>query len=348
MHLALAGMILLATGAATAAGLDYTKIVENSEGVSSFTDGTLPLEARPDLAQVFAGGAGAVEGLRFLQVGAGVELDFHASPRRQWVLILSGTVVIGTGDGDSRTLGAGSILWLEDVEGRGHSARFAENTLMALVPASTSAGHPIVAAETEPPAARDHAPVEDAGADPAPSAAATAPIAPTPDSQPPARVVEGEPAEAGERAVPAEPAEEAEPARTLSGLVLVGSFGTPFSAAEETGIKVQDALAEAGVETRFFTSAAEALRGDDAVLALLIKEAREAGADSVLWVRSRWGFREFVQISAFRVADGSLLWKEKVTGGLAHRSEEITPVILDKALAKLAPRIGGPGLPVSQ
>ena len=46
---------------------------------------------------------------------------WHNAPRRQWVIILGGSITISVGDGSSRTLVAGDVLLAEDVSGQGHT-----------------------------------------------------------------------------------------------------------------------------------------------------------------------------------------------------------------------------------
>ena len=49
--------------------------------------------------------------------------DFHPAPKRQWMMIMSGTLEIGVSDGDIRTLPAGTIALLEEAGSKGHSTR---------------------------------------------------------------------------------------------------------------------------------------------------------------------------------------------------------------------------------
>ena len=49
--------------------------------------------------------------------------DWHNAPRRQYVIILSGQMEIGVGDGTVRRLRAGDILQAEDLNGQGHTTK---------------------------------------------------------------------------------------------------------------------------------------------------------------------------------------------------------------------------------
>ena len=47
--------------------------------------------------------------------------DWHPAPRRQFVIILSGQLEIGLGDGSKHVFGAGDARLLEDTTGQGHT-----------------------------------------------------------------------------------------------------------------------------------------------------------------------------------------------------------------------------------
>jgi quercetin dioxygenase-like cupin family protein len=49
--------------------------------------------------------------------------DWHNGPRRQYVIVLSGKMEIGIGDGTTRTFEPGDILQVEDLTGQGHTTR---------------------------------------------------------------------------------------------------------------------------------------------------------------------------------------------------------------------------------
>jgi len=63
-------------------------------------------------------------------------LDWHPAPRRQFVIILSGQLEIGCGDGSKQTFGPGDARLVEDTTGKGHTTRVVGNepVLTATVP----------------------------------------------------------------------------------------------------------------------------------------------------------------------------------------------------------------------
>ena len=60
--------------------------------------------------------------------------DWHNAPRVQYVIVLSGQMEIGVGDGTKRMLDPGDILQVEDLTGQGHTTRSVGNRVSASVP----------------------------------------------------------------------------------------------------------------------------------------------------------------------------------------------------------------------
>jgi quercetin dioxygenase-like cupin family protein len=65
----------------------------------------------------------ATTGIRLQEFKAKQFIDWHPAPRRQWVIILSGELEIGLGDGTLRRFGPGDARLVEDTTGRGHTTR---------------------------------------------------------------------------------------------------------------------------------------------------------------------------------------------------------------------------------
>ena len=51
----------------------------------------------------------------------GILQDWHPAPRRQFVIILSGQLEIGFGDGSKKIFGPGDARLVEDITGKGHT-----------------------------------------------------------------------------------------------------------------------------------------------------------------------------------------------------------------------------------
>ena len=59
-------------------------------------------------------------GIIFRETSADYDLDWHPAPRRQYIINLDGGVKITASDGESRVIGAGEVLLVEDTGGKGH------------------------------------------------------------------------------------------------------------------------------------------------------------------------------------------------------------------------------------
>lgn len=100
------------------------------------TDGESHIEA---IVPAEAARVGAVRALGPIQIRddpPGNFLDWHPAPRRQWVIILSGQLEIGLGDGSLRRFGPGDARLVEDLTGHGHTTRVVGGTscVVMLVP----------------------------------------------------------------------------------------------------------------------------------------------------------------------------------------------------------------------
>ena len=76
--------------------------------------------------------AGWKEGLATTKISfsewpVGRDLDWHPAPRRQFVIILSGQLEIGLGDGTKQVFGPGDARLVEDTTGKGHTTRVVGN-----------------------------------------------------------------------------------------------------------------------------------------------------------------------------------------------------------------------------
>src|SRR5262249_59822836 len=62
-------------------------------------------------------------GIIFRKTKADYDLDWHPAPRRQYIINLDAGVQITASDGEARVIGAGEVLLVEDVTGKGHLSR---------------------------------------------------------------------------------------------------------------------------------------------------------------------------------------------------------------------------------
>jgi hypothetical protein len=62
-------------------------------------------------------------GIIFRETSGDYNLDWHPAPRRQYIINLDGAVQITASDGESRIIGAGEVLLVEDTTGKGHLSK---------------------------------------------------------------------------------------------------------------------------------------------------------------------------------------------------------------------------------
>jgi hypothetical protein len=65
----------------------------------------------------------AEHGIIFREAPAEHDIDWHPAPRRQYIINLDAGVKITASDGESRVIGTGEVILVEDTTGRGHLSK---------------------------------------------------------------------------------------------------------------------------------------------------------------------------------------------------------------------------------
>ena len=91
------------------------RIHTGEDGQSHFEDLNIPADEIENVA--VAAGANVV----FRRFPADYFSDWHCAPRRQYIIILSGQMEIGIGDGTKRRFGPGDVVLADDQTGQGHT-----------------------------------------------------------------------------------------------------------------------------------------------------------------------------------------------------------------------------------
>jgi hypothetical protein len=68
-------------------------------------------------------------GIIFREVPPDYDLDWHPAPRRQYIVNLDAGVELTASDGESRRIGAGEVILVEDTWGKGHRSKAIEHKL---------------------------------------------------------------------------------------------------------------------------------------------------------------------------------------------------------------------------
>ena len=74
--------------------------------------------------------------LGFIRIPAGYRSDWHPAPRKQYVMVLGGTLEVEAGDGERREFTPGTVLLVTDTDLRGHRTNVlgTEDVLIVWVP----------------------------------------------------------------------------------------------------------------------------------------------------------------------------------------------------------------------
>lgn len=98
-----------------------TRIYSDASGDSHFEDLSIPLTAAGTIGSLSQGMP--VKEIIFREVEPTYDYDFHTAPQRQYIILLDGAIQIETSTGDTRTFGAGEVLLVEDITGKGHRTK---------------------------------------------------------------------------------------------------------------------------------------------------------------------------------------------------------------------------------
>src|SRR5690349_17986062 len=96
-------------------------LYEDAEGISHFRD--IEVEWVEDRPFRKLSARLPATGIIFRQTSGDYDLDWHPAPRRQYIINLDAGVEITASDGQSRIIGAGEVILVEDTTGKGHLSK---------------------------------------------------------------------------------------------------------------------------------------------------------------------------------------------------------------------------------
>ena len=106
--------------------MKYTRLYADSDGETHFEDVEVEFEEGKVWSgsprQGFSAHRKASDSF-FVTIYDEYFTDFHPTPRKQWVIVLSGTGEFGASDGQVLTLAPGSVVLLDDMDSKGHTAQ---------------------------------------------------------------------------------------------------------------------------------------------------------------------------------------------------------------------------------
>ena len=96
-------------------------LYEDADGISHFRDIEIEWVEERNFSKLSARLPAA--GIIFRETSGDYDLDWHPAPRRQYIVNLDGGVQITASDGESRIIGPGEVVLVEDVSGKGHLSK---------------------------------------------------------------------------------------------------------------------------------------------------------------------------------------------------------------------------------
>jgi Cupin domain len=115
----------------------YVRVYADSDGESHFTDEEMELSRAsfaPPAPPLSLSAFTPAKQFAMVASPAGWFGDWHTAPHRQFFFRLVGEIEIRVSDGEMRRLGPGSILFVEDTTGKGHTTRnIGDDALAAVV-----------------------------------------------------------------------------------------------------------------------------------------------------------------------------------------------------------------------
>ena len=93
-------------------------LYEDEDGESHFRDIEVAFTEKRNFSKYSA--MLPVTGIIFRETSGDYDLDWHNAPRRQYIINLDAASKLTASDGESRVIGAGEIILVEDISGKGH------------------------------------------------------------------------------------------------------------------------------------------------------------------------------------------------------------------------------------
>jgi hypothetical protein len=115
--------------------MKITRFHATAEGESRFEEVEIPVtDPRRDAFGflMHQSGAFASPSIRFVELPVGLDQGWHHAPARQIVVLLKGTMEVGTSVGQKRQWSAGTAVIADDLTGKGHVTRVVEGPAVVM------------------------------------------------------------------------------------------------------------------------------------------------------------------------------------------------------------------------
>ncbi len=101
--------------------MKISRIYNDDEGKSHFGEAHIDLKDGGPIGRLSE--KFGVDKIIFRETPADYDFKWHPAPARQLLFIIKGRAEFTVSNGESRILGAGDVLLLEDTEGQGHCSK---------------------------------------------------------------------------------------------------------------------------------------------------------------------------------------------------------------------------------
>lgn len=103
--------------------IEYLRIFADDAGCSHFETMSIDLNAKayaPPAPSLNTSALAPADASIFLELPVGWYGDWHPTPVRQWLILMTGRCEFEAGDGEKLIRQAGDVVLLDDLTGRGH------------------------------------------------------------------------------------------------------------------------------------------------------------------------------------------------------------------------------------
>lgn len=106
--------------------IEYLRIFADGEGCSHFETKQIELKAQdyaPPAPPLHTTTLETADNCVFLELPIGWYGDWHPTPVRQWLILMTGKCEFEAGDGERVIRKAGDVVMLDDLTGKGHQTQ---------------------------------------------------------------------------------------------------------------------------------------------------------------------------------------------------------------------------------
>lgn len=115
--------------------IEYLRIYSDADGCSHFEINTVGLKSKdyaPPAPPLNTSTLESADKSVFLELPVGWYGDWHPTPVRQWLILMSGACEFEAGDGERLIRKAGDVVLLDDTRGRGHQTEVLGNVAVRI------------------------------------------------------------------------------------------------------------------------------------------------------------------------------------------------------------------------